>query len=412
MKVVIVSNSDSVGGAARAAFRLMSAMIKQGTHCNMVVKRKLSGSPHVIENRSSWKKAKGLVLQKLSSLIASSQKSSSSVLHSLNIFGSDVFQSVNNENPTVINIHWVNFETLSIRQIAKFKQPVVMTLHDMWAFCGAEHLSPDSPNSAFRLGYDLGEHGYVSGLRINKYIWNLKKNHWTQPFHLVVPSKWMADCVKTSELFKGWPVSVVPNALDTNTFKPLEKGFCRDAFNLPLDKKLIGFGVFGNIDDPNKGLDLLKKALSSLQNKHDYHCVVLGQESNLNSEELPIPSTYVGHISDDTALSLIYNALDVMVVPSRQESLSQTGTEASSCGTPVVAFAYSGLLDVVEHMKTGFLAEPYDTLKLANGIEWCVENNLDCNLSINARKRAKSLWSYDAVAGKYSHIFERVATKL
>lgn len=412
MKVVIVSNSDSVGGAARAAFRLMSAMIQKNTHCIMAVKRKQSGSPHVIENRSSWKKIKGLVLQKLSSLITKYQRSSSLTLHSLNIFGSDVYHLVNDENPTIINIHWVNFETLSIRQIAKFRQPIVMTLHDMWAFCGAEHLSPDLPNSAFRLGYDMGYDDHLSGLKINKYIWNLKKKYWIEPFHLVVPSSWMADCVRTSNLFQGWAVSVVPNALDTNIFKPLDKSFCREAFNLPMNKKLIGFGVFGNIDDPNKGFDLLKKALSSLQDENDYHCVVFGQNPNVDSEELPIPSTYVGHISDDTALSLIYNALDVMVVPSRQENLPQTGTEASSCGTPVVAFAYSGLLDVVEHMKTGFLAEPYDTLQLANGIEWCVENNMDYNLSINARKRAKSLWSYDVVAEKYSHIFERVATKL
>ena len=30
---------------------------------------------------------------------------------------------------------------LSIKDIAKIKKPIVWTLHDMWAFSGAEHLS-------------------------------------------------------------------------------------------------------------------------------------------------------------------------------------------------------------------------------------------------------------------------------
>ena len=32
---------------------------------------------------------------------------------------------------------------LSIADIAKIKKPIVWTLHDMWAFCGAEHYTTD-----------------------------------------------------------------------------------------------------------------------------------------------------------------------------------------------------------------------------------------------------------------------------
>lgn len=411
MKIAIVSNSDTKGGAARASFRLMLALVNNDTDCFMIVKNKQSCNKYVIENSSKWGRLKGTALQKISTLLSSFQKTSSVTLHSLNIFGSDVDKVIERVEPNLLNLHWINFETLSIRQVAKLNKPVVMTLHDMWAFCGAEHLAQDYPKSAFRTGYTLGEHDYISGIKLNKLVWELKKKYWTRPFHIVVPSHWMANCARESDLFRGWDINVIPNTLDTHTFKPLDKVFCREVLNLPQNKKLVGFGAFGGGKDPNKGFDLLNKSLSNLRDKEDYHCVVFGQSENSSSDTLPISSTFLGHLSDDTTLSIMYNALDVMIVPSRQESLSQTATESTSCGTPVVAFACTGLLDVVDHMKTGFLAKPFDASDLTEGIMWCIENNRNSQLSINARQRAKKLWAYDVVATQYIQLFETVIAK-
>lgn len=411
MRVAIVSNSDTQGGAARASFRLMSALVRYGINCSMMVKDKRSCSEHVFENKSKWAWIKGLIYRKISTSLTCFQKTSSCSLHSLNIFGSDLDKIIDRVEPSVVNLHWINFETLSIRQVAKLKQPVVLTLHDMWAFCGSEHLAKDTPDAAFRQGYGQGSEDYVSGLKLNKYIWKLKKKYWHRRFRIVAPSNWMATCAKESALFNGWDVSVIPNPLDTRVFRPLEQSFCRKVFNLPKDKKLIGFGAFGGVRDSNKGFDLLEQALLSLDDKESYHCVVFGQSNASDSSKLPITATYLGHLSDDTSLSVVYNALDVMVIPSRQENLPQTGTEATACGTPVVAFKTSGLLDVVEHMETGFLAKPFDTSELANGITWCIENNSNGRLSINSKKRAEKLWAYDIVAAQYTQLFETVVAK-
>ena len=78
--------------------------------------------------------------------------------------------------------------------------------------------------------------------------------------------------------------------------------------------------------------------------------------------------------SDDLSLRLLYSAADVMVVPSIQEAFGQTASEAQACGTPVAAFKIGGLLDVVSHKETGYLADPYDPKSLAYGINWIIED--------------------------------------
>jgi glycosyltransferase involved in cell wall biosynthesis len=84
--------------------------------------------------------------------------------------------------------------------------------------------------------------------------------------------------------------------------------------------------------------------------------------------DLGFPIHYTGHLHDDLSLRALYSTADVMVIPSRQDNLPNTGVEAHACGTPVVAFDIGGLPDIVEHQKTGYLAKAFDTEDLAKGI--------------------------------------------
>jgi len=63
---------------------------------------------------------------------------------------------------------------------------------------------------------------------------------------------------------------------------------------------------------------------------------------------------------------------------------------------------------VVDHKITGYLAEPYSSKDLANGIVWCLENNKDGVLSKNARKKVVDNYSLGIVAGKYIELYKSV----
>ena len=107
-------------------------------------------------------------------------------------------------------------------------------------------------------------------------------------------------------------------------------------------------------------------------------------------------------------MSLLYSACDVMVVPSYQESFGQTAIESMACGTPVVAFGATGLLDIIDHRVNGFLAKPYDSESLADGISWILEN-VDYNtLSENARNKVVNTFDIKNIAEKYISIYNDI----
>jgi glycosyltransferase involved in cell wall biosynthesis len=102
----------------------------------------------------------------------------------------------------------------------------------------------------------------------------------------------------------------------------------------------------------------------------------------------------------------LYSAFDAVVVPSRQENLPQTATEAQACGTPVVAFNATGMPDAVEHGRTGYLADPYDPAGLAEGMAWVLESAARlAELGTRARERALANWSPDVVGPQYLDVF-------
>ncbi|WP_369492374.1 hypothetical protein [Photobacterium angustum] len=141
-----------------------------------------------------------------------------------------------------------------------------MTLHDMWAFCGGEHYCSDDVNSRFRLGYSANNKvDLLSGIDLNRFIWNEKMKYWkAKNFTIVTPSQWLSQCAKESMLFKGCNIVTIPNALDIDVFKPIDKKIARELLNLPLEGKLVGFGALGGSKDLRKGFDLLEEALKKI----------------------------------------------------------------------------------------------------------------------------------------------------
>ncbi|MGL4220826.1 MAG: glycosyltransferase family 4 protein, partial [Shewanella sp.] len=405
-----VSHSDISGGAARAAYRLHRAQLAAGIDSRMLVRSKKSDDWSVQGPVSRLEKLVNIVRGSIGQLLMRLQRSQNVNFHSGDWLPSRLAKKINASDIDVVNLHWVAGETMSIEDIGRIKKPIVWTMHDMWPFCGTEHVTDYDTNARWRKGYTKANRGDGErGLDLDRYVWLRKLKAWQHPIHIVAPSRWLAECAKGSKLFEDKSINVIPNTLNTDVYKPLNNAFCREALNLPSDKKIILFGAMGGGRDPNKGYDLLVAALEHLSvslNADDVFCVVFGQSKPQQEPELPFKNLWLGHIHDDTTLALLYNAATVMVVPSRQENLPQTVTEAQACGTPVVAFNCTGLTDVVEHQQTGYLAKPYDNQDIAVGLQCLLENPADCErLGLNARQRAEELWSKDSVVEQYHKIY-------
>jgi glycosyltransferase involved in cell wall biosynthesis len=53
-----------------------------------------------------------------------------------------------------------------------------------------------------------------------------------------------------------------------------------------------------------------------------------------------------------------------------------TVQESLCCGTPVVGFNIGGIPDMIRHKENGYLAKYKDAADIAEGIKYCLQNEL------------------------------------
>jgi glycosyltransferase involved in cell wall biosynthesis len=412
MKIVMVNTSDIEGGAARAAYRLHRSLLVEGLDSQMLVQSKASDDFTVIGPGTKIQKGFGKIRPILDSLPVRRYKKRTKTLFSPAwVPFSGVVDCINALQPDVVHLHWVAGGFLRIEDIVRIKAPIVWSLHDMWPFTGGCHYDENCGSFRQQCG-DCKVLQSPKSKDLSRRIYQRKQAAFQQKkdITLVGLSRWLADEAMASSLFSAEQVVNLPNPIDTQVFAPFDPVAARNLLNLPQDKKLILFGAMGATSDPRKGYIELSQALQQLQTQ-DAELVVFGASQPQKDAEFPQPAYYLGRLHDDVTLRVLYSAADVMVVPSLQEAFGQTASEAMACGTPVVAFGATGLLDIVDHQKNGYLAEPFDVKDLAKGIDWVLEHNAPESLSVSAINKIRNCFDYKVVAPKYIELYRSVLKK-
>src|SRR5690606_22492649 len=136
-------------------------------------------------------------------------------------FGSGIVDFVNSQKPDIVNLHWINGEMLSIRDIPRVNGKIVWTCHDMWPISGADHYDDlDNPGRYLTDYASATRPSIYRGLDLNRLTYRLKRHYWKPGmFHFVTPSKWLGECVSRSSLGAKHKVSVIPNCIDQSVYK-------------------------------------------------------------------------------------------------------------------------------------------------------------------------------------------------
>ncbi|MEG4168472.1 MULTISPECIES: glycosyltransferase family 4 protein [unclassified Microcoleus] len=414
MKVVIVNSSDTEGGAARAAYRLQQGLQGIGVSSQMLVKNKGSGDSSVILSQNS-------ITNKLDKIISTLYNSPlrlyperRPVIFSTEWLPDSLDVQISKIKPDIINLHWVCGGYLQVESIPNFKQPLVWTLHDMWPFTGGCHYSEDCNRYTQSCGSCPQLHSKKES-DLSRWVWQRKAKAWKKlNLTLVSPSIWLAKCANSSSLFKDFRVEVIPNGINTQKYKPINRQWAREILNLPQDKQIVLFGSAGGTGDRWKGFNLLVPALQSLSKsgwKDRIELVVFGSSEPENPIELGFKTNYVGRLADDISLATVYAAADIFVAPSVIDNLPNTVMEALACGIPSAAFNIGGLPDLIEHCSNGYLAQPYETEDLARGIAWVLEDpTRHQKLCIRARQKVEKEFTLDIQANRYLSIFNDVVS--
>ncbi len=411
MKVLIVSSYEHSGGAARAANRLHRSLLEQGVNSQMLVQDKNSNDYTVLCDTNIIKKSFNKIRPILDSIPVRLYKNKDKTLFSPSWLPlSNIVKKINQINPDVVHLHWICGGMIKIEDMAKINAPIVWSLHDNWAFTGGCHIKWECEKYLDK----CGSCPRLKSLKVNDLshrIWKRKRKTFAKLDNLVIVglSNWINSCSKSSALLKDKKHVQLPNSINTDVFKPIDQNMAREIWNLPKDKKLILFGAMNATSDINKGFKELQDSISKLTiNANEVELVVFGSSKPVTSQGFGFKTHYLGYVYDDVSLTALFSAVDVMVVPSIQENLSNSIMESLSCSTPVVGFNIGGNSDMVVHKETGYLANPYDINDLASGIDWILGSK--SYLRIAQASREKILKEFDSVivAQKYIDLYQEV----
>jgi glycosyltransferase involved in cell wall biosynthesis len=414
MKIASLSTFDNQGGAARAAYRLHQGLNQIDVESWILCQLKFSQDSKVMGGKtySGIEQAKIGLRLTLDQLLLKPYRRQSKQLFSPHWLPSKVDQQVAQLNPDIINLHWVSAGYLQIETLAKFSQPLVWTLHDMWSFTGGCHYNQSCDKFAAACGacplLDSSKEADLS-----RKIWQRKQKAWSNlDLTIVTPSQWLGDSAHKSSLFSDRRVEVIPYGLDTEIYRPIEQKTARELLKLPQDKQLVLFLSLNATSDQRKGFHLLQPALQQLSQsgwQDKLELMVVGADAPENPPELGFKTNYLGILEDDLTLAIAYSAADVFVAPSLQDNLPNTVLEAIACGTPCVAFNIGGMPDMIEHQHNGYLARPFVTEDLAQGIAWVLEDYPRLQtLAHNARQKALQEFALEIQAHRYQNLYQEI----
>jgi glycosyltransferase involved in cell wall biosynthesis len=413
MKVLLISHSDNLGGANKASFRLFSSLYKK-IYVEVLCRYKTENSRRInkiIQPKLIISKIRDRLGNLTSKLYLNHEKIKNLPYLSGNWIYSNWSDEINKSNFDIINTHWIGSETISIRDLSKIKKPLVMTLHDMWMFCGMEHYyNLDQFEMNFRwMSNSKVKKKYFFDL--SKFVFN-KKRSINNIHHIVTPSRWLANYCSKSLILKKKKITVIPNPVDTNIFKPQNPFKIKKKLNIKNNEKVILYGSSSSLDVEAKGFHKLLKILTTVNKitKHKIKFIIFGDTKKIDQYTIPLSTINCGYIKDTKKLIELYSIADTLVMPSVLDNLPQIATEGQSCGCPIVAFETGGLPEIVDHNVNGFLTKKFDTRLFAKNIEKIFDMN-GKNIKKfrnNARQKAKKEWDKSVISEKYIKLYKKI----
>lgn len=372
MKILQLNISDVQGGASIACYRLHKALQRQNIDSHMLVRDKKSTDPSISSVIQS--NILNVALCYLDHLPLLAYPHRQYPLYNLQWVPDFLIPKVKKYNPDILHIHWINDGFINIGTLSQIQIPIVWTLHDAWAFTGGCHY----PGSCVAYQEQCGDCLQLQSKKsddLSRWVWKRKMGAWKDTnFTIIVPSRWLGKLAQASSLFKHFKIEVLPNGIDSNIFQPCPVQETRKIMGLPIDKKLILFGGKNATNDKRKGFHYLIKALNILTEKSKLTFEVAVFGSQCDPKQFIFPIHNLGTINDEKLLARVYASCDVFIAPSLEDNLPNTVIESLSCGTPVVAFNIGGMPDMIDHQINGYLAKPYESEDLAQGIYWILSD--------------------------------------
>ena len=407
MKIAIINRSDLNGGAAVFTYRLTEAFRNNGIDATMLVTDKRSDTDFVVSYAHSLKDRYAFLAERLQIFLQNGLSKKNLFKVDTADFGRDISSHPAVKEADVIILNWINQGALSldcVKKLCDIGKPILWNMHDMWECTGICHHAYECG------GYkaSCGKCAYLGSSCENDLshkTWTKKKAVFSAPnIHFVSVSNWLADKCRESSLLAGKDICVIPNTIAVDNFSHHRKP--NSDYNIPADRKVLAMGA-ARLDDDVKGFPLLIDALKQLSpdTASKVHLLLFGGLRNKELlNELAVPYTYLGAVTTDKVADILTHS-DVILSSSLYESFGGTLIEGLASGCLAVTYGNGGQTDIVDHKRTGYIAEHKSTTDFAKGIEWAINKNIDRSL---LHQEMQQRFSPKAIVEKYLNLIETV----
>lgn len=290
-------------------------------------------------------------------------------------------------NPDIIHLHNIHGHYINIKMVFKYitmkNISCVWTLHDCWAFTGHctyfDYIGCKKWKTQCFLCPQIKKYPKSWILDRSKRNFLIKRKLFTSPSNMIIvtPSNWLGDLAKQSFLGK-YPVEVIHNGIDLNTFKPKQSKF-REKHN--LQNKFIVLGVafgFGERKGFKYFLELANRLGKTFQ-------VVMVGVTEEQKQSLPKNIVSILKTNSVEELAGIYSAADIFINPTLEDNFPTTNLESLACGTPVITFNTGGSIESIDE-GCGIVVAKENLLELYNAIIKVKESNFTTNSCLERAK--------------------------
>jgi sugar transferase (PEP-CTERM/EpsH1 system associated) len=229
----------------------------------------------------------------------------------------------------------------------------------------------------------------------------------------------VTDELRTYHAKQAWlsaeRIRVLRNGVDTDRFAPRAemRERLRSGFGWNADTFVIG--TVGRVVPIKDQQTLLRAAEDVILSGVDARVLLVGggSEESALRRQVEASTALVGRVQFMGASGRVdefLNAMDVFVLPSLNEGMSNTLLEAMATGLPVVATRVGGNPEIVEDGACGWLFSPKDVANLAGRLtQLAKEPALRCVLGSAARQRVLKKFSFELMIETYRSLYLETA---
>jgi glycosyltransferase involved in cell wall biosynthesis len=179
---------------------------------------------------------------------------------------------------------------------------------------------------------------------------------------------------------------------------------------LDRSSSILRVGMIARMNASSKNHGLFLRAAARVSDRFpDVEFVLAGDGPLRPSLEREAQDLGLGNrvrfLGDRSDITAVLRSIDVSVLPSSSESLSNAILESMAAGVPVVATQVGGNPELVAHDR-GILVAPGDQEALANGIVSLLQNSvMRSELGRNGRKFAESNFTIDIMRRRHEELY-------